>query len=129
MNMIEVKTADLIGPALDWAVAKSEAKENVKIEQCRGADTPAFCVVLTSGVHWTPSTDWSQGGPLIEKYRLEIVFDGSRNEGWRCVKDWCYGEVNDTYPLGETHLIAACRAVVASVFPNTVQVPAELVTP
>lgn len=105
--MIEVKTADLIGKALDWAV-------------CLAAN--GFSCLVTSDY----STDWAQGGPLIEEYRLEIVFSGSRSQGWECVKSWSYQEVDDTYPVGETHLIAACRAIVAAKLGNVVSVPAEL---
>lgn len=128
MNTIEVKTSELEGDALDWAVATAIGA-GVLFEDWGG---PNPWVVLSdhAALEWvpfSPSTDWSQGGPLIEKYRLEIVFDGSRNEGWRCVKDWCYGEVNDTYPLGETHLSAACRAIVAAKLGDVVQVPAELI--
>lgn len=121
MTMVEVKVSELSGAALDWAVAKIEGYDLMKHPFRR-----AF-IEGVGHVDYRPSTDWSQGGPLIERYSLEIVFDGSRNYGWRCVKDWCYGEVNDTYPLGETHLIAACRAIVASKFGDAVSVPAELV--
>lgn len=118
-RMIEVKTADLIGPALDWAVGVAEGDQ---------METPASDVVW-SKYHgaYSPSIDWSQGGPLIEKYRLEIVFSGSRSEGWECVKSWRCAEVDDTYPVGETHLIAACRAIVAAKLGDVVGVPAELV--
>jgi hypothetical protein len=57
---------------------------------------------------WRPSTDWAQGGPLIEKYK---VGSGLEHNG-----KW-YSEI-DGYPSdsscaeGDTPLQAICRAVV-----------------
>lgn len=121
--MIEVKAADLIGAALDWAVAKADGvsvsllpKDNPKEKwQVQRAGYP-------HGPYW-PSQDWSQCGPLIEKHRLELI---ENEDGWAAVKGWIYGEIYQMYPVGETHLIAACRAIVADKLGGTVQVPSEL---
>ena len=124
MKTTTVETSQLSGPALDWAVAKSVAKENVKIEQCRGADAPAFCVVLTNGAHWTPSTDWTQGGPLIERYcGITNCEDEKQPEPF-------YAETRcsnlNGYANGTTILIAVCRAIVAAELGDDVEVPVEL---
>lgn len=120
--MIEVKTADLIGPALDWAVAKATGAHELKI----GADKGISCIYqLPDGGCWTqyyrPSTGWDQGGPLIEKYKVDLYFDG---RAW-----WTQAGTVDTGPLACRHeavLIAACRAVVAAHLGYTVQIPDEL---
>ena len=52
MQMIEVKAADLAGLALDWAVAKA-----VNAYDGEYKFRP-----------FSPSTDWSQGGPLLAKH-------------------------------------------------------------
>lgn len=140
MNMIEVKTAELIGPVLDWAVATVDGEDVIVhgvgqyrydkrggIHCCKYGCTIGPRSITHDVPSYAPSTDWAQGGPLIEKYRLEIVFSGSRSEGWECVKNWCYAEVDDTYPVGETHLIAACRAIVEAKLGAVVSVPAELI--
>ena len=123
---IEVKTADLIGPALDWAAAMAEGGKS---------ERPQDGQFSFDGVHYlcgpkrfegsrfySPSTDWSHGGPLIYKHR--VLFDQA------------FGVFVATIPgvlpansAGKTHLIAACRAIVAAKLGDTVQVPAELVTP
>lgn len=70
---------------------------------------------------WTPSTDWSQGGPLIEEYELSIKpsMDGI---GFVASKQ------NDGYwaEYGETYLEAACRALVAYKLGPEVSIPEEL---
>jgi hypothetical protein len=63
------------------------------------------------------STDWSQGGPIIEREQLAIipVMGGTR---WSAERDLPTGgddyEVYATY--GETPLIAAMRCCIASKF-------------
>lgn len=113
-----VKTSELIGPALDWAVATAEG-----LEQYEGR-AGALCWYDLNGDYfgpcdmWSPSTDWSQGGPLIEKYRVELV---TRALDWQAMVDG-FGY----WLTGETALIAACRAIVAAKLGDQVDVPDEL---
>lgn len=133
-DLIEVKTARLIGVALDWAVTKAAG-----LEDTAKLVFPAIidernqpCMVTPPWSAWSPSTDWSQGGPLIEKYQVALVpeaHDGK--EGTESSERW-YADVY--YKGGEqyttehcdTALIAACQAIVATEFGDTVQVPKEL---
>jgi hypothetical protein len=99
-----MKTSELQGAALDWAVAKCQDKQG------KGLDwvTPAC------------STDWAQGGPIIERERIAIepaedVFD----------QPW-YATVRDIAGYGPTPLIAAMRCYVASKLGNEVEIPEEL---
>lgn len=122
-DLIEVKTADLIGLALDWAVAKAE---NVFVhisDPELGNDLRIFFVsgkCLPCVVKYMPSTDWRFGGPLIEKHVTALNQSGT--ESW-----WSHCE--DRLGQGETPLIAAMRAIVAAKLGDTVSVPAELVKP
>lgn len=116
-----MKTSELIGPALDWAVAK-----------CNWDHTNAYLRkgemqlrLPVSGIHedWSPSTDWSQGGPIIERECLTVI---------NAVGDGVWS----AYPLaddpvkhrksGPTPLIAAMRCFVASKLGDEVDVPKEL---
>lgn len=122
--MSVVNTKDLEGAALDWAVAnavKSDDMDSLTPKNyrwyCNGTDPDKL---------WSPSTDWSQIGPLIEEHSLTIV-TGNKS-GWCAVKDWSMGVVANTYPDGETHLIAACRAIVAAKLGAAVDVPDELIS-
>ena len=53
-----MKTSDLIGPALDWAVAK-----------CEGffGGNPPISFTDSNDDFYRPSIDWAQGGPIIER--------------------------------------------------------------
>ena len=67
-----MKTSDLIGPALDWAVAKCSGDETRLM--FRGDSEAGVSDVHFDPWHapWSPSTDWSQGGPIIERERIRI---------------------------------------------------------
>lgn len=118
MKTIEVKTADLTGPALDWAVWLADFGEPG--EPCRRAGL----IWTAMNEYWSPSTDWSQGGPLIEKHGVELAPPTSEGDWWGAAV-W---KAKARFLLdGENPLIAACRAIVAAKLGDMVSVPAELV--
>jgi len=129
-TMIEVKTAELVGPALDWAVGiadgwEADRPQDGQLRKTRCGVTQCVLVgaqrLCPEGYRYSPSTDWSQGGPLIEKYL--VGFGLYPNAFFACTG------LNDDAGAahGPTHLIAACRAIVASKLGDVVQVPAESV--
>lgn len=116
---MKVKTADLIGPALDWAVAK-----------CEGAvpliswDKRLYGAI---GDTFDYSTDWAQGGPIIERKHLSIeAWSAPNDEGvecfWYSTEDKFDAETWD----GPTPLIAAMRCYVASKLGDEIEIPEEL---
>ena len=105
-----MKTSELTGAALDWAVAK-----------CEGVDR-LFEAYEVGRHHY--STDWAQGGPIIE--REGIFVRPKTTGGWRC---WIYdgkGEGIKFDQHGPTPLISAMRCYVASKLGDEVDVPEEL---
>jgi hypothetical protein len=118
IQMIEVKTAELSGPALRWAVAQAEGLE-VTIHPPAYGNGHRLAVNGRTEAY-RPDMDWSQSGPLIEKHR--IGFGLYPNAYFACTGlNDCGGEAS-----GPTHLIAACRAIVSAKLGETVAVPAEL---
>ncbi|MEK2607835.1 phage protein NinX family protein [Pseudomonas shirazensis] len=130
--MIEVKTASLVGSALDWAVAVATDAGDVDI-----TENGVSCIYqLPEGGCWTnlyqPSVDWSQAGPLITEYQVALIpeaHDGKegteRSGRWGADVYYKGGEQYTTEHC-DTALIAACQAIVATEFGDTVQVPKEL---
>jgi hypothetical protein len=99
-----MKTDELDGIALDWAVAKCEKPEWL--------GNQAEVYVLKAGFH--PSTDWAQGGQIIERERIEIV----PNDMWDA-----YKEGQHVPNTGATPLVAAMRCYVASKLGDEINVP------
>lgn len=124
-----MKTSELTGPALDWAVAKAEGGTDLWY------DTVATWWIKIDGKDralskgwaqsFTPSTSWSQGGLIIERENIELSppftsEDGQEFLGW-------HGSIhNKASQLGPTPLIAAMRCYVASKLGDEVDVPKEL---
>jgi hypothetical protein len=102
-----MKTSELTGAALDWAVAKCEGINYEVIDGGLDYDCPDY------------STHWAQGGPIIEREKIEIFI---RDEGWFAYSSFSTPE---DFP-GPTPLIAAMRCYVASKLGDEVDVPEEL---
>lgn len=102
-----MRTSELIGPALDWAVAKASG-EKVYLSG------KTLSRMDDSGHYWQPSTDWAQGGPIIEResITLDLFDDGV----------WMASE----YKEGPTPLVAAMRAYVTAKMGEEINVPEEL---
>ena len=124
-----MKTSELIGPALDWAAAKCESL-------LLGTDPFGLAPIIAAPVfvrNYSPSTDWAQGGPIIEREGIDIqqVFcymEGSFSEpcGWQAIRHTKGGPINPPKQIAGTPLIAAMRCYVASKLGDEVEVPDEL---
>jgi hypothetical protein len=110
---MKIKTANLTGPALDWAVAKCEGWDKY-LEN----DLPVrYADADGQDIAWGPSTDWPQGGPIIEREGVRLHH--SHNGAW-----WAGPESDPHRPVsGPTPLIAAMRCFVASKLGEEVDVP------
>ena len=137
--MTKIKTSELQGAALDWAVASFVENLDAYPKEGGGFEIQRTQLdeFLEIGTEYSPSTDWSQGGPLI-KNELITITPHTWDEGpaLRCC--WCavkaiYGvfdgpkEHLNKKHYGPTPLIAACRAIVAAKMGDEVDVPEELV--
>lgn len=126
-----MKTSELIGPALDWAVMKIEGR--VLVQTLGGG-------LLVNGRHedgrelpedwqmtfmWHPSTDWEQGGPIIEREEIDVYCHESPKSG--C--GWWVAEITGTgvKARGNSYLVAAMRAFVASKLGDEIEIPEELI--
>ncbi|MCZ4061211.1 DUF2591 family protein [Pantoea sp. LMR881] len=130
MRNIAVKTDELTGAALDWAVADAIGLPKPKQVDGDGVWHRWYQPVLSNGEPWGseecfhPSTDWSQCGPLINRFKVMVDHDF---EDYSTPKEPCYAESNYYWAIGETELIAICRTIVKRHFGESVNVPAELV--
>lgn len=122
-----MKTCELIGVPLDWAVAKaldydlelegyySEELGRTVIIRLHGSAVPGRYAGDTT---WSPSTDWSQGGPILQNHISELIDCGEL--GWEACCNGTYGAA------GNTPLEAICKAYVASKLGDEVEIPEEL---
>jgi hypothetical protein len=101
-----MKTSELTGAALDWAVTK-----------CEGFDHE---VTSSEWGMWGWATDWAQGGPIIEREVIDLVSPlGCPTTSWVASRGRIYAN-------GPTPLIAAMRCRVASKLGYDINIPEEL---
>ena len=111
---MKIKTSELTGAALDWAVAKCEGLDYWYPEI--GPSQPEY------------STDWSQGEPIIEREGIKIhkgndlYFPKGNEKSDYYEPLWVAGKQH-----GQTPLIAAMRCYVASKLGDTVELPQDLI--
>ena len=96
-----MKTSELTGVALDWAV------HFALHGSCEGYAEHEY------------STNWAQGGPIIEREKLDVFCSGN-------VWDASTGDRHpNVIKSGTTPLIAAMRCYVASKLGDEVEIPKE----
>ena len=130
-----MKTSELTGATLDWAVAKCEGIEVIAMKD----ELAIFLDPADDGsLNEMPinySSDWAQGGAIIEREEIElhVIPEIHIPENWAdCKPDdkWCANiwpqDENLIKVSGPTPLIAAMRCYVASKLGDEVEVPEEL---
>ena len=125
-----MKTSELIGLPLDWAVFKAGHKG---AELHYFVDDPfkkepwllinGLCEMPLHG--YTPTADWHQGGSIIEKHGIHLEWSES-HEHWLAYSWDRFSNPNHHMTDGDTALIAAMRCYVASKLGDEVEIPEEL---
>jgi hypothetical protein len=116
-----MKTSELTGAALDWAVAKCGGR-GIEFDDPRDPWLTRDGIADQPLHSYTPSTDWAQGGPIIEREGISVARRGEHS-----FSPW--GAVLQGFEFdeeGPTPLIAAMRCYVASKLGDDVTLPPEL---
>lgn len=148
---MKIKTSELAGPALDWAVAKCEGrglqrnpmgaqgghgwwiweetpsgKGGILIDKSVYMEIGPHTQPKTrnSGDRYSPSTDWAQGGPLTSLAKIDTF---NQSNGFAGAIEMATRANPHPRPYFDpTPLIAICRCYVASKLGDTVDIPEEL---
>lgn len=115
-----MKTSELQGAALDWAVA---SVEKLPMDLLIWKDD--FPVVQRTFLGHTDilrcefSTNWAQGGPIIEREEIKLTPPLSGESEW-------FAACGNGDVAGPTPLVAAMRCFVALCLGDEIEIPAEL---
>jgi len=125
-----MKTSELTGAALDWAVAIVEDMR-IEVRPKSACGRPLYVLAAEQGREpwlWYPSTSWAQAGPIIERERMGLWWATHYvDEGVEYGNHWYAEDKNgDEVRTGPTPLIAAMRCYVASKLGDEVEIPKEL---
>lgn len=122
--MKKIKVSEASGVVLDWLVAKCAGylhQQDYGWTVVLPVPGEPPTVHLPFPRHFSPSTRWAQGGPIIERERIRL---DPREATWHA-QIWSDEETEVRY--SPTPLIAAMRCYVASKLGDTVEVPEELI--
>ncbi len=132
--MKTVKIRDLVGPALDWVVAKA-LKHEVFISGSVVMNR-VWTTASQEGI-FSPTTDWSQAGLIIESEGIKWNTYGSVFYAWTPDHKWfdpLYEQFTDSprtawrgFAYGQTLLLAVMRCYATSTLGEEVEIPEELV--
>ena len=117
-----MRTQDLIGAQLDWAVAKAEGDlypqgDVMVLEGKLFSIEPGDYETSDRWRKYSPSTDWNLAGPIIEQEGIGLMPSGT-----------AYFERNGGtfYSYGPTPLVAAMRCFCVSRLGDEINIPEEL---
>jgi hypothetical protein len=122
---MKIKLSETTPIQIDYLVAKCKGfgpdqyMRNIDIRYNVAGKVSCLLVPIDrTYTYWAPSTNWSQGGPIIERERIAI----KENEyGW-----WFARIARGKWVRGKTPMIAAMRCLVASQLGDQIEVPDEL---
>lgn len=137
-----INTSELEDAALEWAVAmcerikveihsaamivESRLRSMSPVEVASHPRPKPYCTI--PGRHQAAfSSDWAQGGPIIERCQITIRHD--YNDDWvaEYSHPYSYGAGRAYFKQsGPTPLLAAMRCYVASMLGEEIEVPEEL---
>lgn len=107
---MKVKTSELTGAALDWAVAMCENRYD---EASSHAPFQWFKKPYC--------TDWAVSGPIIEREKISVGYTTAGGETWLAAMS-----DDPFYTSGVTALVAAMRCYCCKKLGNEIDIPKEL---
>lgn len=123
--MKEVKVGEVSGAALDYLVLTCE-----ELDADSNITTKQFISMQNQG-YFLYSTDWEQGGPIIDREKIDLFTEKGTPESWMAsIARYQNGERLVGWRIhkyGPTPLIAVMRCYVSSVLGDQVEVPDELI--
>lgn len=130
-----MKVSELTGVKLDYWVAKAEGFADfvdklvvgsVRLQHVADSEE-MYCIIHTDRFQegflrgdefYSPSTNWAQGGPIIEREKIELTCEVPEYGDVKVWMAYCdeHSSTNEPEGIGSTPLTAAMRAYVASKF-------------
>jgi hypothetical protein len=125
-----MKTSELTGAALDWAVVECECRMPAPFKSIPSLLNGTVRIfrpdISAHSEPISPSTNWAQGGPIIEREGITLICWNKNPDQWGARRWLELNGAPSIHVYGPTPLIAAMRCLVASKLGDTVDVPEKL---
>lgn len=109
------------GVVLDWLVAKAAGFTPYSH---RGQLYPHYVDDRDACASWSPTTNWNQAGPIIERERLDGFWNPELGK-WS-IAGWDSRAEREVVERHESLLVASMRCFAVSKLGNQAEVPEEL---
>lgn len=124
--MAKVKTAELTGAALDWAVGVAEGRQpgayKGVVRATAHPDCPDSAPMFGPELNY--STGWAQAGPLLNQHKISRTIDHSGL--WIAYAGYNLNDEQRHMQCDRSELVAGLRCLVALNLGEVVDVPEEL---
>ena len=114
-----MKVSELQGGLLDYWVARAVDIDGAKLELVASGGGQ-YCTIDRGSIVFDPSSNWAQGGPLMDKFHVSLYHFESLKQ-WKAVIGPSESNDATAREFGESALLALCRAVVAWEFGEEVE--------
>ena len=121
---MKIKTSELNGVALDWAVENTILLDRVGNPEQRSAI--ATRNMRVRGESCSYCLNWAHGGPIIDNIKGLQFKQWLESKPETCCEAHIHNYDGDWIQFGPTTLIAAMRCYVASKLGDEVEIPDEL---
>jgi hypothetical protein len=116
---MKIKINEATPTQINWLVAKCEG---VRLSALQDHGHFEIYFAEENGCDiYSPSTDWVQGGPILDREKISLASPSPIHEHWTAMT-WLNAAMQD----GPTPLTAAMRCFVASKLGDEVGIPEEL---
>jgi hypothetical protein len=113
---VKIKTSEATPLQLNWLVAQCEGKGVEYLD-----DGITRCLLQKPCGFYVPTTDWAQGGSIIERENISVAGKDHLHDCWAAMNQYGRNMQN-----GPTPLIAAMRCYVVAKLGDEVEIPEEL---
>ncbi|MBC8947274.1 phage protein NinX family protein [Xenorhabdus indica] len=120
---MKIKTSELTGQALDWAMALSLGAEICSKGRFLELPSGHFVDKKSKYYSFKPSTNWTQCGQLIEEYKVQFVLV---SDAIIEASSHLMNKKLVVAEFGSNHLEAVCRLIVLGKLGDEVEIPDEL---
>ena len=130
VEYVEVNVSEIEGAALDWAMAQAEDLQAIMFAAKKGHEKKPYALFGSLAIPigpgepdevYSPSSCWHCVGPLIALHRMTFV--DIQSQGQLLAVTSC-GFIG----VGESHIVAACRAALTARVGTVVSVPSRLIS-
>lgn len=119
---MKIKTSEATDRQLNWAVTKCKGIKVITVKGGRATFSDPADDGALNEMPINYSTDWAQGGPIIEQFEIDLKV--VEENVWQASN--VFDDMEFHHYTGPTPLIAAMRCYVASKLGDEIDVPDEL---